>query len=164
VGGAVVATELVAPLEGLEGAEADPGDWFTACAQLIHAALALAAGSPEAAARAARLDSIALASPALSDDARSVYSLLAARLLEATGQTDLALAAVRRVDGMTAGAMLAPAWLFRARLARDVGLREEALEHYRRYLRLRPNPDPGSVAASNVEAARRELEALIGEG
>jgi tetratricopeptide (TPR) repeat protein len=53
--------------------------------------------------------------------------------------------------------------LERARLAGQLGQREEAIESYQRYLKLRSRAEPGSTSEKLVQRARDELAALVAE-
>jgi tetratricopeptide (TPR) repeat protein len=134
------------------------------CSSMLRAMLAVQTGDPAAARAVQRLDSLALWDPEAVTEFRSVVDLVLAHLYEALNEREAALAAVRRVDGWSGFGALAPAWLLRARLARDLGQTGEAVKYYRKYLELRNEPDPDSRAAANVEAARQELATLTSEG
>jgi hypothetical protein len=56
---------------------------------------------------------------------------------------------------------LAPRLLRRARLAAELGYRDEAIQSYQHYLWLRSDPEP--VLAEQVAAVRIELAELLGE-
>lgn len=133
------------------------------CSSMLRAMLAVQTGDPGAARAVQRLDSLALWDPATMNEFRAVVDLVLARLYDALGEPEAALAAVRRVDGWSGFGALAPAWLMRARLARDLGRIDEAATYYRKYLQLRDDSDPGSHAAANLAAARQELAALVDE-
>jgi len=84
------------------------------------------------------------------------------RLHAQRGNLDAALAAVSRRDHYE-GFAFAPALLERARLHARRGERDDAIRAYTHYLAIRPDPEPGPAAAL-VQAARRELAALVAEG
>lgn len=133
------------------------------CSQMLRATMAVSEGDPDARDAVVRLDSLTLHGASSTIEYRAAVSLVAARLYDAIGEREAALNTARRVDGWCGFGALAPAWLLRARLARDLGHADEAATYYRKYLELRDAPDPGSRAAANVEAARRELAALVSE-
>jgi len=95
----------------------------------------------------------------------AAWLLVQADLFERSGQTEKALAVIRRQwsAGGEERAFLLPArLLMRARLARQLGLRDEAIQAYDHYLTLRS--DPEAALAEQVAGVRAELAALVGEG
>jgi hypothetical protein len=93
------------------------------------------------------------------------WLLVLARLYEQVGAYEDGLDAIRR-QGMIFGEeyvhLLPARLLLRARLARQLGLTEEAIRAYDHYLTLRSHPEP--VMAEQVAQVREELAALVGEG
>jgi len=134
------------------------------CSQLLRATLAVHSNDPHALQQVQRLDSLALWDPADADPFRAAVDLALARLYDAINEPEAALTAARRVDGWGGYGGLTPAWLLRARLARDLGYDDEAITYYRKYLDLMSEADSGSTAEVNVGKARRELAELVSEG
>lgn len=135
------------------------------CLALLDAIEATAGERPDALERVTRLDSITRTAPPLGGYGRYTNPNLAlARLLEAVGETEAALAAVRR--GWRRGL---PPDLFRAshlreegHLAAATGDTAGAIRAYRHYLTLRSDPEP-SIRAE-VDRVRDELARLVDEG
>jgi predicted negative regulator of RcsB-dependent stress response len=87
--------------------------------------------------------------------------LVLARLYEARGDRENALAATRRTLWNIGGDAYASAFLHqRGRLAAALGEREEAIRVYTRYLQMRANAEP--EVQPQVDSVRAELAALQG--
>jgi hypothetical protein len=139
-----------------------PGSLLAACAELVEA-LAAPPG-PERVAALDRLDSLLLAGPltSLFDMEHPYYGNLAlARLREDAGDLEAALQAARRTSYYHGYTRQASYFLTQARLASRLGLREQAIDAYARFLNLHSDPEPSRRA--EVERAREELRALVGE-
>jgi DNA-binding SARP family transcriptional activator len=131
-----------------------------ACAELLDASLAVAAGRPDAAERVARLDSLSLTSAATGQ--ASMYApLLLARLFERLGDPARALEAVRKRPYMTGWPRyLATMLREEGRYATLAGEPARAAAPYAHYLALRAEPDDELVAqADSVRQAARALGA-----
>ena len=128
----------------------------------IEAMYADYAKSGDLSVRTARLDSLLrdLNYPATNVSRASFANLVAARLLEKTGDIRGALAAARRRSDAwsTNNPYLATQLREQGRLAALAGEREEAIRAYRHYLALRVSPEP--ALQPQVEAVRRELAKL----
>jgi serine/threonine-protein kinase len=129
----------------------------------IEAMHADVAKSGDLAARTARLDSLLrdLNYPATNVGRASFANLVAARLLEKTGDIRRALSAARRRSDAWAqnNPYLATQLREQGRLAALAGEREEAIRAYKHYLALRVAPEP--TLEPQVEAVRRELDKLV---
>ena len=115
--------------------------------------------SRDLSAKAVRLDSLLrdLNYPATNVSRASFANLVAARLLEKTGDIRGALAAARRRSDAwsTNNPYLATQLREQGRLAALAGEREEAIRAYKHYLTLRVAPEP--AVRPQVEAVRQEL-------
>ncbi|MEE8139132.1 MAG: hypothetical protein V3T81_09745, partial [Thermoanaerobaculia bacterium] len=132
------------------------------CARFLEALSAVQADDPSAAARVAAADS------AYGMGVRSRYQAIWATLLadmySEIGEPQQSLDILRRVwmvGGEEYVQFLAPRLLRRARLAAELGYRDEAIQSYQHYLRLHSDPEP--VLADQVAAVRMELAELLGE-
>jgi DNA-binding SARP family transcriptional activator len=129
-----------------------------ACAALIEAISAVARGLPEATRLVERADSLVAVGPSLGD-ARAYASLAIARLYDRLGDTERALASVRRRPYMRGWPRYLGSYLrLEGRLAAAAGDREGAARAYRQYLGMR-----GAAAAplrAEVDSVRAELGAL----
>jgi tetratricopeptide (TPR) repeat protein len=128
----------------------------------IEAMYADVAKSADLSVRTARLDSLLrnLNYPATNVGRASFANLVAARLLEKTGDIRGALAAARRRSDAWAqnNPYLATQLREQGRLAALAGEREEAIRAYKHYLGLRVAPEP--AVKPQVEGVRRELDKL----
>jgi hypothetical protein len=128
----------------------------------IEAMHADVAKSSDLGARTARLDSLLrdLDYPATNVGRASLANLVAARLLEKTGDIRRALSAARRRSDAWAqnNPYLATQLREQGRLAALAGEREEAIRAYKHYLALRVAPEP--TLKPQVDAVRRELHKL----
>jgi tetratricopeptide (TPR) repeat protein len=112
------------------------------CALLLHAAVGVGTGAPDAAARVARLDSLLRLGPPL-DELAPYANLAAARLHEALGDRERALEAVRRRRyAVGVPRYLSAQWLEEGRLADLADDREGAARAYERYRALASIPSP----------------------
>ena len=126
-----------------------------ACAELLHAWLAVVLGLPGAGLAVAHLDSLAFTAGS-SGDAISYAPLLIGRLHDRLGDPRAALAAVRRrEDEIGWPRYLATTWREEGRYAVLAGSPDEARKAFRRYLVLRAQPDPELL--HEVERVRGEL-------
>jgi hypothetical protein len=124
-----------------------------ACAELLHAWLAVTLMQPGAEPEVTRLDSLAFTA-APSGDAVTYAPILIARLHQRLGDPQAALAAVRRRTRDVAWPRyLATAWYDEGRYAMAAGVTGEAREALRRYLVLRSHPDP--ELRDRADAVRR---------
>jgi tetratricopeptide (TPR) repeat protein len=130
------------------------------CVYAHEAALKVYEKAPDASAAVARLDSVLLNS-SVSTIWREDFAYESMRLHLALGELEEALAAAKRVQ-RDQGFARAPLLLERARIASRLGKRDEAIETYQMYLKMRANPEPGR-AAEITARARSELAALVGE-
>jgi TolB-like protein len=129
-----------------------------ACGELLEAALVVARADKRAAEVLARLDSFAF-TVGSSGDAIAWAPILIARLHARVGQTEAALAALRRrEDRVGWPRYLATAWREEARYAAGIGRVDEARQALGRYLALRQAAD--SDLTGTVEAVRRDSVAL----
>jgi serine/threonine-protein kinase len=128
----------------------------------IEAMYADVAKSSDLSARTARLNSLLrdLDYPTTNVGRASFANLVAARLLEKTGDLRGALAAARRRSDAWSqnNPYLATQLREQGRLAALVGEREEAIRAYKHYLALRVAPEP--ALRPQVEAVRQELTKL----
>jgi len=132
------------------------------CARFLEALAAVQAGDPSAAARVAAADSaFGMGMPPRH---RAIWGTLLADLYRGVGNPERSLGLLRRVwmnGGEEYVQFLAPRLLRRARLAAELGYRDEAIQSYQHYLWLRSDPEP--VLADQVEAVRAELAELLEE-
>jgi len=136
----------------------------TYCASLLEAWLAVARATPEAGAALARLDSVMLAWPSLAvgDQQLIATNLVIARLREARGDLQGALAALRRrLYGGFFPRYLSTYLREEGRLAALTGDRQGAIRAYRHYLALRS--DPELALRPEADRVRAELALLVGE-
>jgi tetratricopeptide (TPR) repeat protein len=130
-------------------------------ALLLDAQLGALDRRPQAPAQLARVDS-ALRTNAEPVQFVALGNLIVARLWEASGDPARALGAVRRrIFDYTQHPFLATMLRQEGRLAELTGDRPGAIEAYRRYLALRPDPEP--ALQPQVEQVRAELARLAGE-
>lgn len=135
------------------------------CAETIDAELAQLTGAPDARARLVRLDSLAATAPPVLTWLLVAANLTAARLWEAAGAPDKALAAVRRRPYVTdfgePRVLVGLSTMLReeGRLAAHTGDTAAAIVAYRRYLALRDDPEPANAA--EVTGVRAELSRLV---
>jgi tetratricopeptide (TPR) repeat protein len=133
-----------------------------ACAELLDAAIAVAARRRDARARLARADSLAFTRETAGD--AIVYApLWLARMHYAIGDTAAALAAVRRRQYSSDWPRyLAETLRFHGQLAEAVRNYPEALQCYRRYLALRRAPDTNlRTQVDSVRSAAVRLDSLL---
>jgi hypothetical protein len=131
--------------------------------RLLDAALAVELGSDQAAEAVMALDS-AFGMGDVNRRVAPAWILMQADLFAQIGETEKALDVVRRQweQGGEERAYLLPArLLLRARLADELGLRDEAIQAYDHYLTLRSDPEP--VMEGQVAVVRAELAAVVGE-
>ena len=116
--------------------------------------------APDARAAIAQLDSVLLNTP-VQAGWRDHYVMVSARAWQQIGDLEHARTAVLRhsSDNRYPRAQIL---LEHARIAARLGRRDEAITAYERYLRMRPDPEPGK-AAEVVAQAKSELAALVGE-
>jgi hypothetical protein len=136
-----------------------PGDRL--CALMLGAMLAIDADGPAQAAAAQELEAYLLRTGVLGGPAQEHANLLLAHLHEARGDTEAALAAVRRRGRHPWGGYLSSYLREEARLAAQIGDLGGAVRAYRHYLALRSDPEPRLRAeAADVarELARLERE------
>jgi hypothetical protein len=126
-----------------------------ACAELLEAKLAVTTRATDAAARVARVDSLAF-TDAASGDASTYAPLLIARLHEQLGDVPGALRAIRRRAYMSAWPRyLAAALREEGKYAAAVGATDVFREAGTRYLALRAAPD--SALHAEVDEVRRSV-------
>jgi tetratricopeptide (TPR) repeat protein len=126
---------------------------------VLEAALAVQLDAPDAAARVAAADSAFVKGAPIRHQA--AYLLVMADLYRKIGDTEAALNRYRRewvIWGEEPTHLLPARRLGRARMAAELGLREEALRAYEQYLALRSDPEP--VLEERVAEVRAEYEAL----
>lgn len=159
------ALELARELNAARSAERSPllNGYDRVCSAFLETAAAVYTGTADAARRMEELHS------ALGDGARRppfhyhVYDLASITLWEELGRTDRALEAARRRVHMPPYLIWHSELMWQnARLAARNGLRDEAIDAYRRYLLWRENAE--GVFRERAETARGELEGLVGEG
>jgi tetratricopeptide (TPR) repeat protein len=95
---------------------------------------------------------------------QAAWATVLADMYREVGDPEQSLGILRRVweqQGEEYVQFLAPRLLRRARLAAELGYRDEAIQSYQHYLRLMSDPEP--VLADRVEAVRTELAELLGE-
>jgi hypothetical protein len=141
----------------------DPKHHMGLYAALLEAAVAVQNGGADAASAVARLDS-AFGIGVPDQRHAAAWLLVQADLFARTGQPEKALAIIRRqwtTGGEERTHFLPARLLVRARLARQLGFRDEAIQAYDHYLALRSDPEPALAdLAASVRAERAEL---IGE-
>jgi Protein kinase domain len=126
-------------------------------AGLLEAALAVQLDAPDAAARVAAADSAFVKGAPIRHQA--AYLLVIADLYAQIGDTEAALNRYRRewvIWGEEPSHLLPARRLGRARMAAELGLRDEALSVYQQYLALRSNPEP--ALDTKVAEVRAEYE------
>ncbi len=134
------------------------------CAALLEAELAHALGRPDAAMLLERLDSLAASGPPSTSWMLVAANLTVARLKEAAGDLEGALAAVRRrsyqYDMWEPRVLVGLATFLReeGRLAALTGNRAAAVRAYTHYLALRDDPEPS--VAPEVARVRDQLAQL----
>jgi hypothetical protein len=129
------------------------------CAILLEAVLAGAEKWPNAGEYLQRLDSLMLTGPPYRELHQS-WNLVIARLKEAVGDHQGALAATRRRLYFYAEPLfLAPYLREEGRLAALTGDRAGAIKAYRHYLALRAHPEP--ALRPQVEQVRAQLARLV---
>jgi hypothetical protein len=134
------------------------------CKATLDAQIAAATRAPDLAAKTERLDSLLGEHPLTNPYVLLAGNLTAASLLEASGDTQGALTAVRRRPYLYDGAGVAGlSTLLReeGRLAALLGDHDGAVRAYQHYLRLRRDPEPRLRA--EVAEVRRALVALSGD-
>ncbi len=137
------------------------------CAALLDAELAHALGRPDAALLLDRLDSLAASGPPSTSWMLVAANLAVARLKQAAGDLEGALAAVRRrsyqYDMWEPRVLVGLSTFLReeGRLAALVGDRDAAVRAYTHYLALRDDPEPS--VAPEVARVRDELAQLVAE-
>ena len=143
----------------LTGARKIDAEVEVAAIEAMHADVAR---SPNLRAAALRLDSLlrVMDYPGTNVGRASFANLVAARLLEKSGDTRGALAAARRRSDAWSqnNAYIATQLREQGRLAALVGEREEAIRAYRHYLGLRADAEP--ALRPQVDGVRRELRQL----
>lgn len=148
------AQQALAVLQGLAEGGASPK-----CPASIEAILAV--DSPDAAAAIDRLDSLLAV-----DVTEGPYNLVLARLREYQGDHRAALTATRRTAyiGNSVMEQMTHPFMLReeGRLAAMVGDTAGAIRAYEHYLAIRTDPDP--AVQPEVDAVRRALADLVGEG
>lgn len=133
---------------------------FNICVLAIDASLKVSTKAPDARAAVLAIDS-ALMNGVVSANWREHFTLHSTGLHLALGDLEGALAASKRVQ-RDQGYARAPLLLERARIASRLGKRDEAIQSYELYLKMRANSEPGR-ASEITDQARRELAALVGE-
>lgn len=133
-----------------------------ACAATIEAAHAAVTGDPQAATKLARAESIVGPAPLGSVNSGPSLNLVLARLHEASGDREAALRALRRADiPYNIPQVLQVKLREEGRLSTLLGDRDAAIAAYRRYLALRPEPEPAERGPD--QEVRRALEQLMEE-
>lgn len=147
------------PREAPDSASVANRFWYDLIRTMVATQLATAERAPDLAARAAHLDSL-LTRGLISQFWTPMGNLVAADAHMAAGDPQRALTALRRrpLYGLLRPATL----LMEARIAAQIGDHNAAIRAYQEYLTLRPHPEPGRPR-EQVEAARRELAALVAE-
>ena len=153
-------------LRGIPVPAAQPwmGAPVTIYGQLLEAHLAVARRSPDAKARLALIDSMLMDAPGVNRYVvRSAGNFLVSALWEATGEPARALSAVKRRDGQFAYGMFAADRHRRtARLAEQLGRREEAMASLRHFIAMRSGAE--SALRAEVDQARERLKRLEAAG
>ncbi len=132
------------------------------CARFLEALSAIQVGDPSAGARVAAADSAY--SVGVPTHLQVVWGTLLADMYREIGEPQQSIGILRRQwmrFGVEYIQFLAPRLLRRARLAAELGYRDEAVQSYQHYLRLRSDPEP--VLADQVAAVRMELAEFLGE-
>jgi hypothetical protein len=153
----------MAMLRGEARTSARPGtaSFSNGCAMILDAMLASTTHRFDERVAVSRLDSLLRSGPGGSVE--DVGNLIAARLLEATGDIPGALAAVRRRDYyLSRPAYLSTYLREEGRLAALTGDRDGAITAYRHYLALRSNPD-GDLE-NDARGIRAEIARLTRAG
>jgi tetratricopeptide (TPR) repeat protein len=131
------------------------------CAILLEALLTAAEQQPDASVYLGRLDSLMRTGPPYRGFHQS-WNLVVARLKEARGDLQGALAATRRRIYFYAEPLFLSTYLREeGRLAALTGDRAGAIRAYQHYLALRSDPDP--ALKPEVTQVRAELAGLVGE-
>lgn len=140
------------------------------CATMIEAQLAQRVAATDAKSKLVRLDSIAATAPPVSTWLLVAANLTAARLWEASGSPERALAAVRRrpyvADIGEPRVLVGLSTMLReeGRLAAMTGDTAGAIIAYRRYLALRENPEPAVAAeVATIRDAHARLNGRSGK-
>jgi serine/threonine protein kinase len=132
-----------------------------ACAAVLDAVMATAAGRPDARILAERADSLLLRH--YSSHRRDVdrVQLVLARTFDALGDPQAGLRVIRRRQPNNPAYFLATILAEEGRLAARAGDRDGAVRAYRHYLVLRTDPDP--ELAAEVQRIREQLATLSAE-
>jgi tetratricopeptide (TPR) repeat protein len=130
------------------------------CTYSLDAGLKIFDKAPDARAALARFDSVLL-NVHVSQTWREHFAQASTQYHQQLGDLEGALAASKRVQ-RDQGFARAPLLLEGARLAARLGKRDEAIESYKMYLKIRANPEPGRASEITAQA-RSELAALVGE-
>ena len=131
------------------------------CVILLDALLAAAERRPDAGVYRQRLDSLMLTGPSYRND-NQAWNLVVARLKEAAGDRQGALAATRRRLYLVAEPVYLSTYLREeGRLAALTGDRSAAIRAYQHYLALRAAPEPALRA--QTERVRTDLAELLRE-
>jgi hypothetical protein len=131
------------------------------CAEFLRAAAAVHNNAPDALARMEALHSSLAAGVRRSPTMYSVYDLATIDLWEQLGRPDRALEASRRYVYLPVhGIWIVELYGQNARLADQLGHRDEALRSYGRYLAWRETAE--GVFAERAEQARQGLQRLLG--
>ena len=152
------AAEIVDQLRQYDG----PSDWIRrrqsrVCGDLLEAARAQNAGSPDARPMIVSVDSLLRTAPYLQ---LRWENLMVAQLLEGEGEYARAADAAGRFrTGLGYPHYMSEYLREGGRLAALAGDRERAIERYRRYLALRGDPEPG--VADEVAQVRSALDSLM---
>ena len=133
----------------------------TVCAGILEALAAAAEERPEAGSALAHLDSLVQVGFEYPPHVTVAAALTSARLHEARGEREAALAAVRRRVRYS-GTYITTALREEGRLAAQLGDRDSAVRAYEHYLTLMSDPEP--PLQPDVEQVRAELARLVGEG
>ncbi len=156
--------QAIAQLQKIDGfADNTQTRYIGVCAAILDAELAAPSGRADATEALVRLDSLARLGPSRPASwITAAARLTAARLYEAKGNLEEALAVIRRrayeEDGVVA---LSTSLRVEGRLAALTGDREGAIRAYDHYLALRSDPEP--AVRDEVDRVRRELAQLVGE-
>jgi serine/threonine-protein kinase len=157
--GASMITRLRTPVHGVDSAGATM--YGEACAVLLEATLTVTGGRSAGDTLMERLDSLLQAGVPLFPPVPG--DLLVARLRELQGRPEKAPVALHRRArwSVLPADYLGSYFREEARVAAAVGDREAAIHAWQRYLALRSSPE--AALSSQVEQARAELAALVGE-
>ena len=133
------------------------------CGNLLDAVATSRRDAKDAATKLAALDSALATAPAWSNMLADLANAQLAVEFERRGDPRAALRAARRRRFYlyTSHELLSPMLLITARLAAKAGEREAAITDYRRYITLMESAE--AAQRPLLEAARRELNALVGE-